>query len=128
MTSMATLKTRASTSWLEAKAGRWPSSSNESSVKQLGSGDDQVSQGGVFENARPKEQLANKDCRLTTAALLVGVATVNGEMSQAGERKLHAVLKSSFGLNYLTTSKLIHGAATAERSAIDLCHFTSYEL
>jgi uncharacterized tellurite resistance protein B-like protein len=62
------------------------------------------------------------------AGLLVRVATVNGEMSQARERKLHAVLKSSFVLNYLTTSKLIHGAAAAERSAIDLCHFTSYEL
>jgi uncharacterized tellurite resistance protein B-like protein len=70
----------------------------------------------VFENARSEEQLENKDCRLATAALLVRVATVNGEMSQARGGKLHAVLKSGFGLNYLTTNKLIDGAAAAERS------------
>ena len=78
----------------------------------------------VFENARFKEKWENKDCRLATAALLVRVATVNGEMSQARRRKLHAVLKASFELDYLTTSKLIDGAAAAERSAIDLYYFT----
>ena len=77
----------------------------------------------LFENSWSKKQWENEDCRLATAALLVRVATVNGEMSQARRVKLHAVLKSSFGLDYLTTSKLIDGAATAERSAIDLYYF-----
>lgn len=55
----------------------------------------------VFENAGSKEQLENKDCRFTTAALLVRVATVNGEMSPAKRGKLNAVLKSSFRPDYL---------------------------
>jgi uncharacterized tellurite resistance protein B-like protein len=78
----------------------------------------------IFENAKSKEQLENKDCHLATAALLVRVATVNGEMSQARRGKFHAVLKSSFGLDYLTTTELIDGAAAAERNAIDLYYFT----
>jgi uncharacterized tellurite resistance protein B-like protein len=78
----------------------------------------------LLEGARCQKQLANGDCRLATAALLVRVATVNGEMSQTRRKKLHAVLKSSFGLDYVTTTQLIEGAAAAERSAIDLYHFT----
>ena len=78
----------------------------------------------LFENAKPKKQWENKDYRLATAALLVRVATINGEMSQLRRVKLHAALKSSFGLNHLATSKLIDGAAAAERSAIDLYYFT----
>ena len=78
----------------------------------------------LLESARCQKQLANRDCRLATAALLVRVATVNGEMSQTRRGKLHAVLKSRFGLDCVTTTRLIEGAAAAERSAIDLYHFT----
>jgi uncharacterized tellurite resistance protein B-like protein len=78
----------------------------------------------LVEEARCQKQLANRDCRLATAALLVRVATVNGEMSQTRRKKLHAVLKSSFGLDHVTTRQLIEGGAAAERSAIDLYHFT----
>jgi uncharacterized tellurite resistance protein B-like protein len=79
----------------------------------------------VFENAGSKEQLENKDSRLTTAALLVRVVTGNGEMSPAKPGRLNAVLKSGFRPDYLDTSKLVDGAAAAERSAIDLYYFTS---
>jgi uncharacterized tellurite resistance protein B-like protein len=78
----------------------------------------------LFEDVNCQKQLANSDCRLATATLLVRVATVSGEMSPTRRRKLHAVLKSSFGLDYLTTTQLIDGAAAAERNAIDLYHFT----
>ena len=78
----------------------------------------------LFEDLKCQKQLANSDCRLATATLLVRVATVNGEMSQMRRRKLHAVLKSSFGLDHLTTAQLIDSAAAAERNAIDLYHFT----
>ena len=78
----------------------------------------------LLEEARCQKQLAGRDCRLATAALLVRVATVNGEMSQTRREKLLAVLKSSFGLDYVTTTQLIEGAAAAERSAIDLYYFT----
>ena len=52
------------------------------------------------------------------------MATVDSEMSEARRRKLHAVLKSSFGLDDVTTDRLIDDAAAADRSAIDLYHFT----
>jgi uncharacterized tellurite resistance protein B-like protein len=78
----------------------------------------------LFEHAKCQKQLANTDCRLATAALLVRVATVNGEMSETRKKKLHALLKWNFGLDYLATNRLIGGAAAAERSAIDLYHFT----
>ena len=70
------------------------------------------------------QKFEDTDCRLAAAALLTRVATVDSEMSQARRGKLHAVLKSCFGLDDLTTTQLIHEAAAAERSAVDLYHFT----
>ena len=70
------------------------------------------------------QKFEETDCRLATAALLTRVATVNSEMSEARWKKLHAVLKSCFGLDHLTTVQLIHDAAAADRSAVDLYHFT----
>jgi len=78
----------------------------------------------LVEDRRSRGRLASEDCRLAIAALLVRVASVNGEMSQARRGKLHAVLKSVFGLDYLATARLIDAAAAAERHAIDLYHFT----
>jgi uncharacterized tellurite resistance protein B-like protein len=78
----------------------------------------------LVEDARLQNRSENKDCRLATAALLIRVATVDSEMSEARREKLHAVLKSSFGLDDRTTAQLIDDAAAADRSAIDLYHFT----
>ncbi len=78
----------------------------------------------LVEDAGPGSQPENKDGRLATAALLSRVATVNSEMSARGRETLHAVLKSGFGLDDPTTVQLIDGASAAERSAVDLYHFT----
>jgi uncharacterized tellurite resistance protein B-like protein len=78
----------------------------------------------LVEDARLRNGSENKDCWLATAALLIRVATVDSEMSDARRGKLHAVLKSSFGLDDRTTAQLIDDAAAADRSAIDLYHFT----
>jgi uncharacterized tellurite resistance protein B-like protein len=81
----------------------------------------------LFEDARLRNQFENKECQLATAALLVRVATVatvDGEMSEAKRGKLHAVLKSRFGLDDLTTGQLINDGVAANRRAIDLYHFT----
>jgi uncharacterized tellurite resistance protein B-like protein len=76
-----------------------------------------------LKSARP-QKFGDKDCRLATAALLTRVATVDSEMSKARREKLHAVLKSCFGLDDITTAQLILDAAAADRSAVDLFHFT----
>jgi uncharacterized tellurite resistance protein B-like protein len=75
-------------------------------------------------DARLQKFEDDTNCRLATAALLTRVATVNSEMSKARRRKLYAVLKSCFELDDLTTVQLIHDAAAADRSAVDLYHFT----
>jgi uncharacterized tellurite resistance protein B-like protein len=78
----------------------------------------------LVEDARLQNKSENKDCWLATAALLIRVATVDSEMSETRREKLHAVLKSSFGLDDRTAAQLIDDAAAADRSAIDLYHFT----
>lgn len=77
----------------------------------------------LVEDAR-LQKFEDKDCRLATAALLTRVATVDSEMSAVRRERLHAVLKSCFGLDDLTTVQLIRDAAAADRSAVDLYHFT----
>jgi uncharacterized tellurite resistance protein B-like protein len=77
----------------------------------------------LVEDAR-LQKFEGADCRLATAALLTRVATVDSEMSEARREKFHAVLKSCFGLDDLTTVQLINDAAAADRSAVDLYHFT----
>ena len=49
---------------------------------------------------------------------------MTAKFRRPGGGKLHAVLKSSFGLDDRTTAQLIDDAAAADRSAIDLYHFT----
>lgn len=73
---------------------------------------------------RPSNQFAHADCRLLTAALLIRIAGADNEMSEVRWEKLHAVLKSRFELDDLSTNKLIDQAAAAERAAIDLYYFT----
>jgi uncharacterized tellurite resistance protein B-like protein len=75
-------------------------------------------------DARPRSQFESSGRRLATAALLTRVATVDSEMSEARRGKLHAVLKSAFGLDDLAAMELIDDAAAADRSAVDLYHFT----
>ena len=76
------------------------------------------------EDARLPSPFENQKRRLATAALLIRIATVAGEMSKARLGKLHGVLKSAFDLDDLTAALLIDDAAAADRSATDLYHFT----
>jgi len=76
------------------------------------------------EDARLPSQFENQRCRLATAALLIRIATVDGEMSAARLGELHGVLKSRFELDDFAAAQLIDDAAAADRSAIDLYHFT----
>ena len=90
-------------------------------VSMFGSLKDLIS--SLVEDARP-QKIEETNCRLATAALLIRVATVNSEMSEARRQRLHAVLKSHFELDDVTTVQLIHDAAAADRNAVDLYHFT----
>src|ERR1700730_6873094 len=78
----------------------------------------------LVEDAGPRNRLDDQDGRLATAALLIRVATINGEMSTAQRSAVHAVLKAGFTLDDPPTVALIDDAAAAERRAVDLYHFT----
>jgi uncharacterized tellurite resistance protein B-like protein len=78
----------------------------------------------LVEDAGLQDQFEAKDCRLATAALLVRAASIDGEMSKARRGRLHAILRSSFGLGDLATTQLTDDAVAADRTAIDLYHFT----
>jgi uncharacterized tellurite resistance protein B-like protein len=67
----------------------------------------------------------DNDYRLAAAALLVHVATLEGDLSQASREKLHALLKSRFELDDALTNELIGVAVAADHEAIDFYHFTS---
>jgi uncharacterized tellurite resistance protein B-like protein len=76
----------------------------------------------LVDNDGPRNEI--EDCRLATAALLVRVATVEHEMTQARGRKLQAVLKSRFKLHDQAVAQLIEAAHAADRRAVDLYRFT----
>src|ERR1700724_2119046 len=103
----------ARSAWSHGLHHGWQSIKRDEAVTMFGSLKTFVS--SLVEDARLQNRSENKDCWLANAALLIRVATVG---------KLHAVLKSSFGLDDRTTAQLIDDAAAADRSAIDLYHFT----
>jgi uncharacterized tellurite resistance protein B-like protein len=67
----------------------------------------------------------DNDYRLAAAALMVHVATLEGELSKASRERLHALLKSRFELDDALTEELIDVAVAADHEAIDFYHFTS---
>ena len=66
----------------------------------------------------PLDGFEQKNCRLPTAALLIRVARVENEMSEARRKKLHAALKSRFELDDCSTNQLISDAVAAERTRL----------
>ena len=64
------------------------------------------------------------DSSLAITALLVRVATVNREMTEARGTMLHAIVKSRFELDDRTTARLVKESAAIVSAAIDLYRFT----
>ena len=75
------------------------------------------------EDSVARNQMETKT-RLATAALLVRVATVDSDMSDARAKELRRILRSRFRLDDSSATQLIGDAYAAERSAIDLYQFT----
>jgi uncharacterized tellurite resistance protein B-like protein len=74
---------------------------------------------------QPQARFGQNDYRLAAAALLIHAAMIDGKMDAAEQDKLHAVLKSHFGLDDDATAELIGMGTLAENEAVDLYHFTS---
>lgn len=65
------------------------------------------------------------DYRLAAAALLVHIASIDGEFGEAEKARLQAIVQSRFGLEAEEARELILGAWESEREAVDLYRFTS---
>jgi uncharacterized tellurite resistance protein B-like protein len=74
---------------------------------------------------KPQEQFAPDDYRRAAAALLVHIAALDGDLTDAKRSKLRAILKTHFALDAAATDELIEAAAADDREAVDFYHFTS---
>ena len=79
----------------------------------------------LIDGQKPQDQFAENDYRRAAAALLVHVATLDGELTDTRRRKLHAILAAQYGLDAAATDELIAAATQDEREAVDFYHFTS---
>lgn len=75
--------------------------------------------------AKPQDTFAENDYRRAAAALLVHIATLDGELTPVKRDKLHAILEAQFALDPAATDALIAAAAADDREAVDFYHFTS---
>ena len=67
----------------------------------------------------------DSDYRLAATALLIHVVSLDGQPTQAEQRKLHNLIESHFKLDRGTADRLIADATEVEGEAVDLYHFTS---
>jgi uncharacterized tellurite resistance protein B-like protein len=73
---------------------------------------------------KPESHFDADDYRVAAAALLVHVATLEGDLTGASRDKLRALLRSQFSLDDSLTDELIDTAVAADREAVDFYHFT----
>ena len=74
-------------------------------------------------NAGSQIRANDHDGRLVTAALLIRVATVHGEMSDVRRTALHNLLQSKYGLDDRAAAGLLEEAVAVNFDAIDLYRF-----
>jgi uncharacterized tellurite resistance protein B-like protein len=74
---------------------------------------------------KPQDLFGEDDYRRAAAALLVHLAALDGDLTDAKRRKLHAILENHFALDAVATDELIEAAAADDREAVDFYHFTS---
>ena len=79
----------------------------------------------LIDDKKPQDQFAENDYRRAAAALLVHIATLDGELTDGKRIKLHAILEREFALDAAKTDELIAEAAADDREAVDFYHFTS---
>jgi uncharacterized tellurite resistance protein B-like protein len=73
---------------------------------------------------KPQQQFAEDDYRRAAAALLVHVASLDGDLTEVKRAKLQTILAAKFALDRDATDALIAEAAADDREAVDFYHFT----
>jgi uncharacterized tellurite resistance protein B-like protein len=67
----------------------------------------------------------DNDYRLAAAALLVHLISIDGNVTDAEQRKLKSLLKGRFELDDAAVDELIDAATRVEGEAVDIYRFTS---
>jgi len=73
---------------------------------------------------KPQQTFAENDYRRAAAALLIHVATLDGDLTEAKREKLRAILAAQFALDAAAVDELIAAAAADDRESVDFYHFT----
>jgi uncharacterized tellurite resistance protein B-like protein len=73
---------------------------------------------------KPESHFDADDYRVAAAALLVHVATLEGDLTVTARDKLRALLRTQFSLDDSLTDELVDTAVAADREAVDFFHFT----
>jgi uncharacterized tellurite resistance protein B-like protein len=79
----------------------------------------------LLAGSKAQEHFGESDYRVAVAALLVHVATLDGNLSDSERQRLRAILQARFSLDDALTDELIAAAEAADREAVDFYHFTS---
>jgi uncharacterized tellurite resistance protein B-like protein len=77
---------------------------------------------GAVERPKPFE---SADYQLAAAALLVHIASIDGEFDAAEKERIQQLVEARFALDPDEARKLIENAWESEREAVDLYRFTS---
>ena len=77
------------------------------------------------DGAEQARELNEEELRLSAAALLVHVSTVDGDYAEEEQTKLKTLLKDRFKLSNNEVSTLLTKAENEERDAVDIYSFTS---
>ena len=79
----------------------------------------------ITSGTKHPSRFGDNDYRVAAAALLVHAAVIDGNMTEAEQQMLHALIKQRFELDEAATGELVEQATAAEHEAVDLYHFTS---
>lgn len=73
----------------------------------------------------PRRVFEAADYQLAAAALLVHIASIDGEFDEGERARLQRIVETRFGLDAAQARDLIDNAWESEREAVDLYRFTS---
>ena len=79
----------------------------------------------LVDGRKAQEHFGDNDYRVAVAALLVHVATLDGNLSEQERERLRVILQARLDLDDALTDELIAAAEAADREAVDFYHFTS---
>lgn len=74
---------------------------------------------------KPETALSQSEPKLAVAALLVHLAAVDGQMSDAEKKVIKTTLRDHYDLDDVTVERLVKEAALRDAEAVDFYRFTS---